>query len=700
MGSRKKFSFLSISKEMTKKLVINREISWLSFNERVLQEAADVRVPLIERLRFLGIFSNNLDEFYRVRVATWRRIRDFGDPDRILKQSPEKILSKINSIDTLHQQRFLKIYENILQELEKEKIFIINEKQLTDDQGVFVRGYFREHVRPSLFPIMMKSFKKTSTLRDRSIYLAIHMRKKDKSLKDNYALIKVPTSVLSRFLILPKKEDASFIILLDDIIRYNLADIFSIFDYDEFDAYTIKITRDAEMEIDNDVSKSLMERMSESLKQRKKGRPVRFVYDGEIPGSLLNLIMDKLKISKKDNVMKGGRYHNFKDFMGFPNVGGPHLEYPPAPPLPHRHLSGSKSLLAAIRERDVMLNFPYQSFQYIIDLLREASIDPQVKSVKMTLYRVARTSKVVNALVNAARNGKQVTVYMELQARFDEQANIYWSEKLQEEGVTLIHGTAGLKVHSKLILIKRKEGQEMVMYANIGTGNFNETTSKLYGDTHLLTANPAITSEVDQVFSLFEKSYLTPVVLKHLIVSPFKTRRFFTQMIHNEMANARAGKKAEVIMKLNSLVDETLVKNIYAASAAGVKFRLIIRGICVLVPGVKGLSDNVEAISIVDRYLEHSRIFVFHNAGDPQYYIGSADLMSRNLDHRIEVGVPIWNEELKKELQTILDIQWHDNVKARLLGKSDLNHYVENEQTPVRSQVETYQYFKNQFYQH
>ncbi len=685
---------------MKKKLIINREISWLSFNERVLQEAADERVPLIERMRFLGIFSNNLDEFFRVRVATWRRLLDFPDTEKSLRESPADLLNEINKIDYTYQQRFLEVYVQILKELEKENIFILNENQLSDDQGIFVREFFRENVRPNLFPIMMKNIKGPTSLRDKSIYLAVRLRKKDKSLKDDHALIKVPVSVLSRFLILPKKEDRNFIILLDDVIRYNLADIFSVFDYDEFDAYTVKITRDAELEIDNDVSKSLMERMIESIKQRKKGRTVRFVYDGDIPDPMLKMVMDKLKISRRDNIMKGGRYHNFKDFMSFPNVGGPQLEYPSAPQLPHRYLSGSKSMLAAIRERDIMINFPYQSFQYVIDLLREASIDPAVKSIKMTLYRVARTSKVVNALINAARNGKDVTVYLELQARFDEQANIYWSEKLQEEGVNIIHGTAGLKVHSKLILIKRKEGGENRLYANVGTGNFNETTSKIYGDVHLLTANKDIAEEVEQVFGLFERSYLAPVAFRHLIVSPFKTRRFIIQMINQEIVNARAGIKAEVTLKLNSLVDATLVKKIYAASAAGVKFRLIVRGICVLVPGVKGLSDNIEAISIIDRYLEHARIFVFHNNGDPQYFITSADLMARNLDHRIEVGGPVWDEELKSELQTILDIQWKDNVKARLLGKNNLNQYRVDDEPAFRSQFETYNYFKNQFYQH
>jgi polyphosphate kinase len=685
---------------MKKNPIISREISWLSFNERVLQEAADERLPLIERIRFLGIFSSNLDEFFRVRVATWRRILDFGEPDETLNESPEKLLKEINDIDFKLQSRFLEIYKHLLKELEKENIFIINEKQLSADQGVVVRQYFRDQVRPNLFPIMMKSFKKSATLKDKSIYLAVHLRKKDKSIKDDHALIKVPSSILSRFLILPKKGDKNYIILLDDVIRYNLADIFSIFNYDDFQAYTIKLTRDAEMELDNDVSKSLMERLSESLKQRKKGRPVRFIYDKEIPESMLKLLLDSLKISRKDNVIHGGRYHNFKDFMDFPNVGGEHLEYPPFPALPHRYLSGSKSILGSIRNKDIMLHFPYQSFQYIIDLLREASIDPNVKAVKMTIYRVAKMSRVVNALINAVRNGKKVTVYLELQARFDEQANIYWSGKLQEEGVEVIHGTAGLKVHSKLILVKRKEGKEMVYYANIGTGNFNETTSAIYADHSLLTADPRITHEVDQVFKIIQHNYSAPATFRNLIVSPFKTRSFVTQMINREIANAKAGRKAEVLLKMNSLLDEALVKKIYSASRAGVKFRLIIRGICVLVPGVKGISSNIEAISIVDRYLEHSRVWVFHNDGDPQYYISSADFMARNLDHRIEVGVPIWDEDLKKELQTILDIQWRDNQKSRFLGLNNINQYKTDKESPVRAQFEAYNYFKSMYYQH
>lgn len=677
--------------------MINRELSWLSFNERVLQEAADERVPLIERLRFLGIYSNNLDEFYRVRVATIRRLLDYSieNPDE-LSFDPGKILKKIALIEQQQQVQFKAIYEKLLHELEKNHIFIINESQLSPEQGEFVTQFFRENVRPNLFPIMIKNFKRSSFLRDRAIYLVVHLQHTKKELKDDSALIRVPAASISRFVVLPQIGEKNYIILLDDVIRYNLAEIFSIFDYDRFDAYTIKLTRDAELDIDNDISKSFMERMSESLKQRKQGRPVRFIYDESMPKGLLKMLAERLKISEVDNMSPGGRYHNFKDFMTFPNLGNHHLQYPPMPAHAHPLLENEKSMFGAMRKSDLMLHFPYQSFRYIVDLLREASIDPRVRSIKMTLYRVAKNSNVINALINAARNGKNVTVFLELQARFDEKANIFWSEKMQEEGVKIIHGVPGLKVHSKLILIKRKEGRKMTMYANIGTGNFNEETARLYGDDSLLTCDPKITEEVDKVFSLFEKTWYAPVNFRHLIVSPFRTRNFFVQQIEREIKNAKAGKPAFILMKLNSLVDEAIVKKLYAASQAGVKCRLIIRGICVLVPGKPGLSENIEVISIVDRFLEHSRVFVFHNNGDEKYFISSADLMARNLDHRIEVSCPIIDKAIQDELRQMLELQWKDNVKARLVEGKQLNKYrqIPGQHEQVRSQEAIYGFLK------
>ncbi len=682
-------------------IMINREISWLHFNERVLQEAADPRVPLIERLRFLGIFSNNLDEFFRVRVATIKRLVKLKklNPDA-LDFDPEAILEQINQIDHRQNKKFNKIYETILSELEKEKIYIINEKELTDDQGAYVTKYFRDHVRPNLFPIMIQNFKSTASLKDKSIYLAVELKSKKRKLKDNYALIKVPSSILSRFLILPKKGDKNYIILLDDVIRYNLSYLFSIFDYDTYEAYTIKITRDAELDIDNDVSKSFMERVAESLKQRKKGRPVRFLFDGNMPSGFLKLLTEKLKIMETDSIVSGSRYHNFKDFMNFPNVGGSHLEYPEAPPLPHKDLAGEKSILAAIRKKDIMLHYPYQSFQYIIDLLREASIDPKVRSIKMTIYRVATNSKVVNSLINAARNGKSVTVFLELQARFDEQANIFWSQKLQEGGVKIVHGMPGIKVHSKLLLVRRRENKQDVYYANVGTGNFNEETAKVYADDTLLTCDPKITGEVEKIFSLFNQTVYTPVSFSQLIVSPFDTRNFFIRKLKKEVNNVKKGKHGEAFIKINSLADTEMIKSLYDAARSGVKIRLIVRGQCALIPGIKGLSENIEAISIVDKFLEHSRVFIFHNDGNEKIYISSSDLMKRNLDHRIEVSCPVYDKEVQKELKDMLEIQWKDNVKARMLHKEHLNEYRKNKiPDKIRAQAKIYNYFKEQFYQ-
>lgn len=668
----------------------------MSFNERVLQEAADDRLPLIERLRFLGIYSNNLDEFFRVRVATMRRLADLqkSSPEMV-DDKPEKILARINRINLKQQERFDRIHREIILKLEEEHVFLVNEEQLNETQQDFLRNFFREEVRPALFPVMIKNLKRSSFIRDRAIYLAIHLMKSDKSVKDDFALVKVPASVLGRFVILPGHDNNHYVILLDDVIRFSLAEIFPVFDYDLFRAYTIKITRDAELDIDNDVSKSYIERLEESLKQRRKGRPVRVVYDQEMPKSLLKTLCQRLKVSGKDNLVPGARYHNFKDFMAFPNLGGPHLEFPPMPPLPHPALEGKRSILDVVRQRDVMLHFPYHTFQYLIDLLREASIDPRVKGIKMTIYRAAKNSKVINALINAARNGKKVTVFLELQARFDEQANIFWAEKMQEEGVHIIQGIPGIKVHAKLMLIQRKEGAEMVSYANIGTGNFNEETARIYADDSLLTSHRQITQEVDRVFDLIEKTVISPSSFRNLVVSPYRTRRFFTRLIQHEIQQARQGRPASVLLKMNSLVDQEIIRKLYQASQAGVKCRLIIRGICVLVPGVPGLSDNIETISIVDRFLEHSRVFVFHNGGKHRVFISSADFMTRNLDHRIEVGCPVLDPDIREELLHMMEIQWKDNVKARILDKKGENNYRNADgKEIVRSQVAIYKYFR------
>jgi polyphosphate kinase len=673
-------------------MFVDRETSWLHFNGRVLQEAADNRNPLIERLKFLGIFSNNRDEFFRVRVATLTRMTKVDRLHHPVSFNPRKVLKEINDIVVSQERDFIRIYQEIVEELRKQNIFIINETQLSDNQGMLIRKYFQEKVRVFLFPMMISNLKDMSSLRDKSIYLAVTL-KKNIAAKADYALIELPTKTLSRFFILPQSGNKKFIILLDDIIRYCLSDIFSVFGYDSFSAHTVKFTRDAELDIDTDVSKSFLEIMTESLKQRKRGNPVRFVYDNSIPDALLKTILKRLDIRKDDPIRGGGRYHNFKDFMSFPNPGSKTLENTPLVPLRHRDLPANTSILATIRKKDVMLHYPYQSFRYIIDLLREASIDPKVRSIKMTIYRAAKNSSVINALINAARNGKYVTVFMELQARFDEEANIYYTEQLQEEGVKVIQGIPGFKVHSKLILIRRKENNKNVLYANIGTGNFNEDTADVYADDSLLTSNEKITADVANAFHQMEANY-RPLKYKTLIVAPFYMRNHFLHLLNNEMHNAAMGKQAWVIIKLNNLVDEAIVKKLYKASQAGVKIRLIIRGICVLVPGQPGLSENIEAISIVDRFLEHSRILVFASGGNPQYFITSADWMVRNFDNRIEVACPIYNKEIRNEILDMLNIQLNDNVKARIIGPGEANKYKQTNGPDIRSQLEIYDYLK------
>jgi polyphosphate kinase len=508
------------------------------------------------------------------------------------------------------------------------------------------------------------------------------------------ALIKVPTKSPSRFLILPSEDEKKYIILLDDVIRYCLGDIFSNFGYDTFSAYTIKFTRDAELELDTDVSKSFLEIISDSLKQRKEGMPVRFIYDNSMPPAILDKVKRKLKISKTDTMTQGGRYHNFKDFMRFPNIGSEDLEYTALPPLSHPDLPGNTSIIQVIRHRDILLHHPYQSFQYIIDLLREVSIDPKVKSIHMTIYRVARNSSVINALINAARNGKRVTVFMELQARFDEETNIYWTTRLQEEGVNIVHSIPGFKVHSKLLLIGRIESRKLVYYANVATGNFNEETARVYADDSLLTSNPAITLEVLKIFELFSANFKIPK-FNTLVVAPFNMRSHYIHLINNEIKNAKAGKEAWVFIKLNNLTEEGIVKKIMEAGNAGVQVRLIIRGSCVIAPDQPGVSKNIQMISIIDRFLEHSRVFIFCNKGKPLYYISSADWMNRNFDHRIEVAVPIVDKQLQAELRNMLEIQWNDNTKARLISYSVPNQYRRNDlPTKVRSQIEIYKYLK------
>jgi len=680
---------------MKSKKIINREISWLSFNERVLQEAEDKSVPLVERMRFLGIFSNNLDEFFKVRVATIKRMIDVENKTgNENKDKPKELLNEIQKIVIRLQIEFEKAYEDIKRDLEKERIIIIDETQLTRKKAEFVQKYFDEQVLPVLNPVMLHNVKGFPTLKDKSIYLAVKMTSSKPGITPEYALIEIPSERLGRFLLFPIRS-RRYIILLDDVIRFGLRTLFSRTHYDHFEAYTIKLTRDAELDIDNDVSKSFLEKINESVLDRRKGQPVRFVYDSKIVKDLRQYIINGLEIDADDNLIPGGRYHNFKDFMNFPGLGKKYLHYEELPPVMHPEIKPNQSIFEAISIKDILLHFPYQRFNHLINWIREASIDPKVTSIKTTLYRVAHDSNIINALINAALNGKQVTVNIELQARFDEEANIYWSKKLEEAGVKILIGIPGLKVHSKLILITRTENDTPVQYAGVGTGNFHEGTARLYSDLLLLTRDPRITKEVWQVFELLEYPYKL-FSFNHLIVSPNFHRKVLSSCIEKEITSARQGKPAGITLKVNSLVDTEMINKLYEANDAGVRIKLIVRGICSLIPGVKGLSENIRAISIVDRFLEHARIFVFHNESEHLYYISSADWMPRNIDNRIEVSVPVYDNDLKAELQQIINIQLKDNVKTRIIDETQSNHYKKKGLTEraVRSQMELYSYYK------
>lgn len=677
--------------KMENVLLINRDISWLAFNDRVLQEANDPSVPLLDRLKFLGIVSSNRDEFFRVRVASIKRLSRLGKRgEEILGENPTRLLEQIQKLILNQQNCFDESYLQLLSELEQHGIFILNEKQLTTEQGVYVKQYFQEKVQPALVPILLDNVRQFPYLRDKSIYFLVVMKRKNN--KSRHALVEIPTDVVSRFLVLP--TDNKYVILLDDIIRYCLDDLFFNFEYDQINAYTIKMTRDAELDIEQDVTKSLVKKVAESVKRRKKGQPTRLVYDEAIPDSELKYILKKINLGKEGQPIAGSRYHNFVDFIKFPSLAKADLRYKPLVQLSHPDLKPRTSVLKVIRKKDILLSFPYQSYHHIIDLLREASIDPKVKSIQITLYRLGNNSNVVNTLINAIKNGKQVTAVVELQARFDEEANIRWANKLHEEGAKIIYGVPGLKLHSKLFLITRTEQGKDVLYGHVGTGNFNEDTAKLYCDHSLLTADKRITDELLRLFQFYNDNYKTGAY-KNILVAPFFMRKRFVHLINKEIENAKAGKKAWMFLKLNSLTDPELIKKLYEAGQAGVKIRIIVRSICSLVPGVKGLSENIEAISIVDKFLEHARIFVFAGDGDPKYFLSSGDWMVRNIDYRSEVGVPILNTDLQKQLMDILEIQWSDNTKSRIINMNQDNSYsIRNSKYKVRSQDAIYQYLK------
>ncbi|MDR3679693.1 MAG: polyphosphate kinase 1 [Flavipsychrobacter sp.] len=687
-------------KTITKHTIV-RDLSWLAFNARVLQEAKDPSNHIFDRFKFLGIFSNNQDEFFRVRVAALNKMVLLGKAAKMhLEANPDKILRKIQQTVVVQQTEFDKVYANIIKELEHDGVHMKNETQLSEKQKIFVNQYFEEKVRTEIVPLMIESIPVMPLLRDKSIYLACVLGGKNgKEKLQRYALIEIPGKTLSRFVILPSDHGHTDIILLEDIIRYNLHALFAPFGFSEFAGYIIKVTRDAELEIDNDVNTNIIHELERGIKNRKKGRATRFIFDREIDQTLLKYLTKRLSLTKKDNLIAGGRIHNFKDFMNFPSKVFKDLQ-PRQQPFVHPLLKQPVRIMNVLEKQDVMLHFPYHSFDSIIDLLREAAIDPLVQSIRITCYRLAKDSKIVNALINAVRNGKQVTAVIELRARFDEEANMMWKERLEEEGVKVVLGHPALKVHAKLCVIKKREANRTKQYGFVSTGNLNENTARYYGDHCLLTTNRNIMADVNRIFDFLEDPAQRLPLLKNcktLPVSPINMRRTFINQLNKEIRAAKKKKPASAIIKLNSLVDEILIDKLYEAAAAGVEINLIIRGICCAYTEQKVFKGHMHAISIIDEYLEHARVFVFHNGGNPEVFISSADWMVRNLDHRVEAACPILDPVIKQELIDILNIQLAENVKGRKLDNEQKNEYiVRKEGEPIlRSQLATYSYLQN-----
>ncbi len=682
---------------MPKGIYLPRDLSWLSFNARVLQEANDKTVSLKERIRFLGIFSNNMDEFFRVRVATLKRMEEWtrarGKKNFHMENSPQEIMTEILQTVLKQQNEFNRIWSDIQKEMKAYGVVLKNEKQLSSDQKKFVVDFFENEVRTNIIPLMIQSLPELPYLRDKSIYLGVVMSKKDTAYGQQYALIEIPSKALGRFVLLPNDKNETHIILLEDIIRFNLPIIFSYFGYNHFESHIFKVTKDAEIDLDNDISTTYVEKMQKGLKKRRKGKPVRLVYDKEMNSGLLNYLVKKLKLSENSNIIPGGRIHNFRHFMEFPDVF-------PAPkhkvkPFTHPDLHGAKQVAEVIQKKDILLNFPYHSFSAVIDLLREAAIDPGVQSIKITAYRLAAESKIINALINASRNGKKVEVMLELKARFEEEANLEWKTILEEEGVKVILGVPNMKVHAKICVIKKRVNNATVQYGFVSTGNLNEKTAHFYGDHCLLTSNRKIMADINKVFYYLENPIRYENVLSEcqtLLVSPSSMRRKISTMIDREIEYAKKGRKASILLKLNSLSDEKLIEKLYKACNVGVRVDLIIRSIYCSQKNLKKKEVEPHAISIIDSFLEHARVMVFNNGGNKEVYITSADWMVRNLDHRIEVACPVYSKELKNEILEILNIQLADNVKARILDPNLNNNYVHLPGRKIKSQLETFKY--------
>ena len=675
----------------SKNLFINREISWLEFNERVLEEANDFTVPLIERIRFLGIFSNNLDEFYRVRYATVKRIAvSTNSGKKLFKgRTAQELLNDITLKATDLQQKSFLTLNNIIKLLEKDKIYFIDESKIKFNHRQFINNYFFEIISPAIEVIILNKNKKFPKFKENLSFLLIRIVLEDDEIQN--AIIRFPRN-LDRFVILPSDSIEQNIIMIDDIIRFHLKDIFKIFNPKSIEANMVKASRDAELDFDDDISKSYLDKIAQSVKERSSADPVRFVYDSEIKLETLNFLLNKMGINNEtDSIIPGGKYHNRRDYMDFPNLDNS-LVYKPIPPLNVKGFSHSDNTFDKLKEKDFMIHTPFHKFTYLISFLMKSSIDPKVKKISITIYRLSKLSKVASALINAARNGKKVVVQIELQARFDESANIRYAKEMQSQGIKLIFGSPSLKVHSKICLIERIENGNLKKYGFISTGNFNESTAKIYTDLTLFTSNVKILEEVSNVFNFFNANY-KKYVFKNLFVSPINTETKIKKLINNEIINAKNGKEAWIKIKINNITSYSLIRSLYDASRAGVKIKMIVRGICCLIPGYKNMSENIEVISIVDRYLEHTRFMIFNSNDNNKVFISSADWMTRNLDNRVEVTCPILQEDLKKEILDIFNIYWSDNIKSRLVNSNSKSRITN--QKSFRSQEKMYNYYLN-----
>lgn len=674
---------------------VNKEISWLAFNNRVLQEARDPEVSLAMRMKFLGIYSHNLDEFFRVRVATLKRLAKMRKKNaEYLGEDPKLVLDTIQEMVLRQHTEFDEAFDEIRRKLAEHNIFFLRETELRDErQRAFVEQYLIQKVRPEIFPVMVNNRYRLPELSDSHLYLFVELRKSSTARKC-YSVIEIPSKSCSRFLILPEDEGRTSIMLLEDVIRFGLGYIFHSLDYDQFQAYDIKVTRDAELDIDDDFEVSYLNKIHRSLEQRKSANPVRLTYDTEMPQEMISFIARKLKLKPLDTMLPGGRYHNSKDYINFPDILPDDEKNMEKIFCTHREFRKKPSILETLKEKDILLHFPYLGFGTIIDLLREASLDPAVTSIHITLYRLARYSSVINALINAKKNRKDVVVLLELQARFDEKANIEWANKLKSEGVKVLFGVPGLKVHSKLCLISRAvaRGREEHFCA-IGTGNFNEDTARQYTDSYLLTANTDICGEVEQLFDFFERNYRVNR-FSHLVVSPFRSREVFSALIRKQIDRVEQGKEGLIRLKMNNIADRELIGELYRASSAGVSIKMIVRGMLSLVPGRPGMSENIEVISIVDSYLEHARLFIFGPDEEAEVMISSADWLPRNIDRRIEVTCPIYDKALRKEIIDIFGIEWKDNIKARVI--MDGQEFRRRDGLPPwRAQVEKGRYLRH-----